>query len=177
MFEPTNGTELLNYASSDYPDILLDIRGRERAGGTKLPGASHVSGLVNRQMPKKCNVGVSFSINNLLTQTITFPSFPVKVVGVADFSPNANATSGLVVSYSSSNPSVATVVNGQIHLVGIGTSYITASQIGNTAYNPAHDVTQLLTVTSTTATQGMDADVELFKIFPKSSYKSNKCRL
>jgi hypothetical protein len=81
-------------------------------------------------------------------QTITFNALPAKVVGNADFSPGATASSGLAVSYTSSNTAVATIVSNNIHIVGAGTSVITASQVGNTNYNAATDIPQSLTVTA-----------------------------
>ncbi|HBH62269.1 MAG TPA: hypothetical protein DDX85_11145 [Nitrospiraceae bacterium] len=79
-------------------------------------------------------------------QTITFDALPPKNVGDADFSPGATATSGLAISYASSNTSVATIVGTTIHIVAAGTSTITASQEGNTNYNAAALQTQELTV-------------------------------
>ena len=79
-------------------------------------------------------------------QSIAFSSI-IKAVGDADFSP-ATASSGLTVTYSSSNPAVATIVNGKIHIIGAGSSSITASQSGNANYNAATDNIQTLTVTS-----------------------------
>ncbi|RUT67995.1 T9SS C-terminal target domain-containing protein [Flavobacterium cupreum] len=80
-------------------------------------------------------------------QTITFPAIPTKIIGVADFNAGATSDSGLIVTYTSSNTSVATIVSGQIRIIGAGTSNIKASQAGDAANNPAKDVTQLLTVT------------------------------
>lgn len=85
-------------------------------------------------------------ITTPIAQTITFNALPNQTVGAADYSPGATASSGLVVSYSSSNPAVATIVGGLIHVVGIGTTVITASQSGNASYLPATDVNQTLTV-------------------------------
>jgi hypothetical protein len=79
-------------------------------------------------------------------QTISFSALPNKTVGDADFAPGATATSGLAVSYASSNTAVATIVNGNIHIVGAGTSTITASQAGDASHNAATNATQLLTV-------------------------------
>lgn len=78
-------------------------------------------------------------------QTITFNTIPTKTYGNADFS-DATASSGLTLSYSSSNSAVATIVNNQIHIVGQGTSTITASQAGDATYLPAANVSQTLTV-------------------------------
>jgi hypothetical protein len=84
-------------------------------------------------------------------QTITFPAISPRNVGDADFIPGATSSSGLAVSYSSSNTAVATIISGLIHIVGAGTSVITASQAGNALYNAAPDVQQTLTVADATA--------------------------
>ena len=79
-------------------------------------------------------------------QTINFNPFPYKKMGDADFNPGATASSGLDITYTSSNTNVATIVNNMIHIVGLGVSTITASQAGNNGYNPATSVVQDLTV-------------------------------
>ncbi|HVD97714.1 MAG TPA: carbohydrate-binding protein [Cytophagaceae bacterium] len=86
------------------------------------------------------------------SQTMTMPPVSVTWVGDADANPYAVASSGLSVSYSSSNTSVATIVNGKIHAVGAGTCTITATQAGNGSYNVAVPATQQLTVLSRTST-------------------------
>lgn len=78
-------------------------------------------------------------------QTISFPALPVHSMGDADFAP-ATATSGLPVTYASAKPAVAIIVNGKIHLVGVGSTAITATQAGNANWNPAPAVTKTLTV-------------------------------
>ena len=82
-------------------------------------------------------------------QTISFGALPAKTTASADFAPGAtSATSGVnPIAYSSSNTAVATIVSGNIHIVGAGTTTITASQAASTNYNAANDVTQSLTVT------------------------------
>ena len=69
-----------------------------------------------------------------------------KKPGDVDFDPGATALSGLNITYTSSNPDVATIVNGKVHVVGVGTSMITASQDGNTSYLKSQPETQKLTV-------------------------------
>ncbi len=86
------------------------------------------------------------------SQTITFGALPVKSYGDADFAPGATASSGLPISYSSSNTSVATIVGGNIHIVGAGSTNITASQTGDATFNAATDVVQPLTITKATPT-------------------------
>lgn len=78
-------------------------------------------------------------------QTITFASIETKKTGDADFDP-AIASSGLKVSYSSSNEAIATIVDGKIHILASGTTVITASQAGDANYYPADNVIQTLTV-------------------------------
>ncbi len=96
----------------------------------------------------------SFSVayvSDILPQTITFPSLPTKLVGTSDFSPNATASSSLPITYTSSNTAVATIVNNQIHLLGAGTTIITASQAGNDTYLPATSISKTLAVASIAA--------------------------
>jgi hypothetical protein len=93
-------------------------------------------------------------IQGLLAQTITFAPFADEPVTATDFFADGSASSGLPVSYVSSNTSVATIVNGNmIHIVGLGTTTITASQAGNGEYKPAPDVARTLTVVK--ASQGI----------------------
>lgn len=87
----------------------------------------------------------------LKTQTIDFPEFGVVEEGDADFSPGATATSGLPVTYSSSKPDVATIVDGKIHVVGAGNTYIIAYQYGNDEWGEASPVRRRLKVTVKTA--------------------------
>ena len=91
------------------------------------------------------------------TQTITFGALPAKTVGNAPFTLSATASSGLAVSYTSSNPSVATVSGATVTIVGAGTTTITASQTGDGNYSAAGTVPQTLTVTAAPVTGGRTA--------------------
>ena len=83
-------------------------------------------------------------------QTISFAALPSKTVGDS-FTLGATASSGLPVSYSSSNPSVATVAGNVVTIVGSGSVVITASQGGNSSYSPATEVSQGISTYATTA--------------------------
>ena len=85
-------------------------------------------------------------------QTITFDAPVTKNYGDADFAPEATATSGLTVIYTSSNTSVTTIVNNQIHIVGVGSTTIYADQAGNASYSAAPQVSQSLSVTAKSVT-------------------------
>ncbi|NJL14377.1 MAG: T9SS type A sorting domain-containing protein [Microscillaceae bacterium] len=83
---------------------------------------------------------------NKANQTITFAALAPKTFGDAPFDLTATASSGLPVSYTSSNTAVATVSGNTVTIVGAGTTTITASQAGNANYNAAPNVTQDLVV-------------------------------
>ena len=69
--------------------------------------------------------------------TITDFTVPAKIFGDADFAltaPTSNSAGAF--SYTSTNMSVATIVNGnEIHITGIGTSTITANQAANGSFD------------------------------------------
>jgi hypothetical protein len=74
---------------------------------------------------------------SLLAQTINFPTIEPKELNSPDFDGGAVASSGLPIAYTSSNTSVANIVNNKIHIVGAGTTTITATQAGNETYGGA----------------------------------------
>lgn len=89
-------------------------------------------------------------------QTITFEALEDKNFGDPDFTLTATATSGLTVTFSSSNPSVATVEGNTVHITGGGTTTITASQAGNAWWNAAEPVDQTFSVSKTDQTITFD---------------------
>ena len=70
-----------------------------------------------------------------LPQIITFDMSSNKIYGDASFALVATADSSLPITYDSSNVSVATIVGGKVIIVGVGTTAITANQVGNSTYN------------------------------------------
>lgn len=97
------------------------------------------------------------------SQTITFDPLPAKTYGDANFNPGAIATSGLRVTYTSDNPAVAAIVNGQLQITGTGTAAITALQAGNHAYEAAPDVVRTLVVAPAALTIRADDKNRLFR--------------
>jgi autotransporter-associated beta strand protein len=79
-------------------------------------------------------------------QFITFNVLQQKKIGDADFDAGAIASSDLAVKYSSSDTTVAKIVNGLVEIVGRGTTNITAFQSGDSIYKAAAAVTQQLVV-------------------------------
>lgn len=96
------------------------------------------------------NVSRSLTVRRL-PQTITFTPLAPRVAGNPAFTLTATGgASGNPITYSSSNPSVATVAGNVVTINAAGNTLITASQAGNSIYNAAADVTQSLIVSAST---------------------------
>jgi hypothetical protein len=108
----------------------------------------------------------SFSVGKA-SQTITFSPISSRAYGSADFNLSATASSGLGIVYTSSNPSIATVTNGRVHIVGVGSTIISASQPGDSYYNSTLQ-TQIFIVTKANQTITFDAIPE--QIYENGSY-------
>jgi hypothetical protein len=83
----------------------------------------------------------SFAIaagNGKLNQIITFNPLPDHHFGDSNFLVDAFSSSGLTVTFSASGN--CTVTNRSVHLTAAGSCTITASQAGNSKYNPAPPV-------------------------------------
>jgi regulation of enolase protein 1 (concanavalin A-like superfamily) len=107
-----------------------------------------------------CNVAeVQFygHVFTLQNQVITFPALEEKAVGTADSAPGASATSGLPVTYTTSDAKVATIVDGLIHAVSEGTCTIFADQPGNDVWGTALQVAQTLRVVASTGIPAVPA--------------------
>src|SRR2546425_7284692 len=81
---------------------------------------------------------------NKANQTITFSALAAATFGDADFTVSATATSGLAVIFGAS--ANCTVAGSTVHITGAGSCTISASQGGNTNYNPAPDVAQTFAI-------------------------------
>jgi len=95
---------------------------------------------------------------NKLNQTISFSPLSTTKLGEDDVLPVATSSSGLPVSFSSSNNNVASIINGRIHIVGLGTSEITASQTGNATYAAATSVQRFTVSALQLQVQSADGD-------------------
>ncbi|MBC7398972.1 MAG: hypothetical protein H7289_03435 [Mucilaginibacter sp.] len=100
--------------------------------------------IVNYSDTAVINIGVL----NIAPQTITFNPIPNQVYGVADLANPATSTNTTIpITYTSSNTAIATIVNNNVHVVGVGTTNITANQASSPNFTAAPPVTQPLTVT------------------------------
>ena len=99
------------------------------------------------------------------TPTITFATIN-KTYGDADFDPGATSdNSNTAISYTSSNTAVATIVSGKIHIVGAGTTDITASQVADATDYAAADVIKTLTVDKKSLTVALNSTPVISKVY------------
>lgn len=139
----------VTYAIAD-PSVATVTNGTVHIlkGGTTTITASQAG---NDTYAAATDVTVNLTVSKA-TQTISGLSDLAKTFGDANFDLSATATSGLAVSYSSSNTAVATISGNTVHIAGAGTATITASQTGDNKYLPATNVTISLTVNKSTQT-------------------------
>ena len=105
-------------------------------------------------------------------QSISFDTIQTKTYGIASFTLNATATSGLPVTYSSSDNSIASINGSQVTIIKAGQCTITASQAGDNLNLPASPVTQNLKINRAQLTITADNQSKYFSdANPKLSYK------
>ncbi|MDQ1770655.1 lectin-like protein, partial [Labilibaculum euxinus] len=142
-------------------DVTQDSNGAATGIFSETIGSLAPNTTYNFQAYAINSAGTSYggvqSFTTKQTQTITFNSLSDKAYGNSDFDPSATASSGLTVSYSSSNTSVATIVDGKIHIVGVGSCTIYADQAGDDTYDVAAQVSQGLNITQKAITVTVDA--------------------
>jgi hypothetical protein len=95
------------------------------------------------------DVDQSFTVAKA-NQTITFAALANKTFGDPDFTVSATASSGLTVSFAASGQ--CTISGNTVHLTGVGSCTITASQAGDTNFNAAASVNQSFTIGTASAT-------------------------
>jgi len=89
--------------------------------------------------------------NGKIPQTITFPAPSTPITyGAGSITLGATASSGQAVSYYLTGP--GSLSGSTLSFTGAGTVVVTASQAGNSTYNPATSVTQSIVVNSATLT-------------------------
>ena len=109
--------------------------------------------------------------STLSPQTITFGALTAVTYGDASFSLSASASSGLTVSFASSDPTIASISGSTVTILKAGTVTITASQSGNGSYSAATSVNQSLTINAKVLT------VTGLSVVPKSYNSTNAATL
>lgn len=94
------------------------------------------------------------NISVISTAPITFAPIALKTVCDVDFDPGATGGMGTI-TYTSSNPAVATILAGKVHLSGSGTAVITATD-GVTSVQQSLTVAAQLAIPAVTITASAD---------------------
>ncbi len=90
-------------------------------------------------------------------QTITFGSLANKTTSSPDFNVSASGgASGNPVTFSATPPASCTISGTLVHIVGAGSCAITASQAGNTNYDPAPNVIRSFSIAAAGPTTTID---------------------
>jgi hypothetical protein len=167
----SNSDGLITYTSSNTSVATIDgsmvtIVG---AGNTTITAVQAMTPIY-----ASATITVVFQVNPITTVLTNF-AVPAKKPGDADFSivPPSSNSDGLI-TYTSSNPAVATIVGDVVTIVGLGTSTITASQASTTNYTSRIITATLAVNLITTALSNFSvpakniADVS-FSLVPPSS--------
>ena len=119
LYVRLSATAVVGTAIYDNQNIVLSS-----TGATSINITTSASG----------NAVTSASLQN---QTITFGALADVTYGGSSFTVSATSSASLTnFTFSSSNQNVATIIGNTITIVGAGTTTITASQEGNSTYNP-----------------------------------------
>ena len=113
---------------------------------TSIPSGSHTIGVRAARTDGSWGNTTTSTFTIKEVQTITFSALATVTVGDAPFTLAGTTSSGLSLSYTSSNPLVATISGSTVTIVGAGSTVITASQTGDTNFAAATDVTRTLVV-------------------------------
>lgn len=116
-------------------------------------------------------VSARFLLDVKTDQTITFSTLPAKKYDDAALTLSASSTSGLPISYSTSDATVASIVGNSVTILKSGTVTITANQVGDGSYNAALSIDQSLTVNK--ADQTITFNPLQTKIFGDASFAIN----
>jgi hypothetical protein len=143
-------------ASGTFPGNVITTTATTTAGGVATSPPFTANGTAGGPYNVVASIGtglpsVNFALTNLKgNQTITFGALANKTFGDADFAVSATAGSGLPVSFAPSGQ--CTMTGNTVHLTGSGSCTITASQAGNSNFNPATDVPQGFTTAKSNQT-------------------------
>jgi uncharacterized repeat protein (TIGR03803 family) len=131
------------------------LYGMTNAGGTNSQGVLFEYDITTATYTKRLDFDAAngqYPYGQLLVlrnaQNITFNALASKTTSDSPFMVSATASSGLSVTYTSSDPTVASISGNTVTILNAGTTIITANQAGNQNYLAAPAVQQPLTINS-----------------------------
>lgn len=86
------------------------------------------------------------ALGSVPVPTLTFDALADRTYGDADFVPATTSSAGQPVTFASSDPNTASILNGKIHIKKAGNAVITASQPASAGYPAAVPVARSLTI-------------------------------
>ncbi len=117
------------------------------------------SATVTAHQAGNTNYNAAANVSRTLTvskasQTITFAPLSTRTYGDSNFAINATASSGLPVTFTATGNATVSQIGGIwiVHITGAGSATITAHQPGNSNYNSAPNVSQILTINKASPT-------------------------
>jgi hypothetical protein len=151
----------LTFTSSDPTVVRVDGTSLVFVGGGTATITASQEG--NNFYSAAAAVEQTITVNKK-AQAIVFGALPEKIFGEGSFTLNATSSSGLPVSYASSNEAVATIEGNVVTLRGQGETVITTMQAGDSQFAAAEPVSRTLTVKLVTGTESTSNT--LVKVYP-----------
>ncbi|GAA4276581.1 ELWxxDGT repeat protein [Aquimarina mytili] len=124
---------------------------------TEVKGLGGNDRIIDGDLNTTATIDIGAFEYDRLDQNITFNALVEVTYGDDNFNLSASSDSSLPIIYNSSDTSVATISGNTVTIVGVGTTTITASQVGNRDYKPATDTDQALIVNPKPITVTADA--------------------
>ena len=141
----TDSSLPLSFASSNTNVATVDANGEVTIVGAGV--ATITISQIGDSNYLSAEVTHELTVNQAVQTISGVAATETKTYGDSSYNLGASTDSLLGLTYASDNTAVATVdASGEVTIVGAGVAVITVSQIGDTNYAPATDVTQTLTV-------------------------------
>ena len=160
----TGASGSYSYSSGPLPAGLVLATGGTLSGTPTTAGSFNISITATDNTCSGVSATSGFTVNIIKgDQAITFAALGDRTYGDAPFALTATGGgSGSTVTYTSSDPLVATISGATVTIVGKGTTTITASQAGNANYNAATAVARDLTITARAVTVTATARTKVY---------------
>lgn len=142
-----NGTQVVSSTAINISPAAIGAMTQNYLGKSQYTGDPMFRGTIDEfRIYNRALSAAEITAGMMATQTITLTQPTARTVGDSDFTMQAAVSSGLSLSYSSSDTSVAVVdAQGRVRVIGAGTVALTVQQPGSARYQPAA-ATRLLTV-------------------------------
>jgi hypothetical protein len=129
-----------------------------------------ISGVPSRSSRKENLRNVAVLSKPAITWSQDLTKFTIADIGGTETiltatSSSSADTNSAPITYTSSDSNVVSVVDNKLSVVGAGTAVITATQVGNTYYSAAADVTQNVTVSTSLGIDSINKEKEINFIY------------